>query len=337
MKQTFRPKQILITGGAGFIGANFVHYLLSADQSVQLIVLDKLTYAGNRHHLDQVSDPKRLYFYHGDINDAQYVGQIMREHDIDTIVHFAAESHVDRSIATPDRFVTTNVMGTFTLLEAARAIWLTEKQYPANACRFHHISTDEVFGTLSKTDPPFTETTAYAPNSPYSASKAGADHLVRSYQHTYQLPTTTTNCSNNYGPLQHSEKFIPTIIDACRQQTPIPIYGDGSQIRDWLYVQDHCRGIDTVLRSGKIGHTYNIGGNQERSNLSVVKTICGLMDVRFPKQAPHDRLIEFVTDRPGHDWRYAINMEKIQTALDFKPKESFESGLAKTIDFYLSK
>ena len=226
-------------------------------------------------------------------------------------------------------------MGTFILLETARTIWLTEKQYHLDECRFHHISTDEVFGTLHKADPPFTENTAYAPNSPYSASKAGADHLVRSYQHTYQLPTTTTNCSNNYGPFQHSEKLIPTVIAACQQQNPIPIYGDGSQIRDWLYVQDHCLGIDLVLRSGEIGQTYNIGGNQEMTNLSVVKTICAMMDDRFPKNAPHDKLITFVTDRAGHDWRYAIDMQKIHTTLGFQPKECFESGLAKTIDFYL--
>jgi dTDP-glucose 4,6-dehydratase len=271
----------------------------------------------------------------GDICDRPLVDRLLREHAIDTIAHFAAESHVDRSITGPAAFVQTNLVGTFTLLEAARAAWLDGKT--ADRCRFHHISTDEVYGTLKRDDPPFRETTPYAPNSPYSASKAGSDHLVRAYFHTYGLPVVTTNCSNNYGPFQHGEKFIPTVIRSCLLQKPIPVYGDGSNIRDWLYVEDHCRGIDAVIRGGKPGETYNIGGCNEWANLDIAKLICALLDERRPQRAPHERLITFVTDRPGHDWRYAIDAGKMDEELDWQPRETFQSGIAKTVDWYLER
>ncbi len=334
MKVKFTPKKVLITGGAGFIGANFVHYMLTTDPTVTVVVLDKLTYAGNKQNLADIDDNDRYDFYQGDICDQYVVNSIMHDHQIDTIVHFAAESHVDRSIDKPAPFIQTNVNGTFILLDMARQYWLTEQRYTADQCRFHHISTDEVFGTLTKADAAFTEQTAYAPNSPYAASKAGSDHIVRAYQHTYQLPTTITHCSNNYGPFQHSEKFIPTIIHACQQQQPIPLYGDGSQLRNWLYVTDHCRGIDAVLRYADVGETYNIGGHQTLTNLALAQQVCDLMDERIPKHAPHHRLIQFVADRPGHDWRYAMDTSKIQHALAWRPTQDLIDGLQKTIDFY---
>ncbi|MCE3237177.1 MAG: dTDP-glucose 4,6-dehydratase [Gammaproteobacteria bacterium] len=337
MKTAFIPKHVLITGGAGFIGANFVHHLINTDPHLNIIVLDKLTYAGNKRYLSGLSQHQQFSFYQGDIVDSQLIQQLLRKHQINAIVHFAAESHVDRSITGPSTFVQTNIVGTFTLLEAARLIWLEEQHYTDNQCRFHHISTDEVFGSLDKTDLPFSEKTPYAPNSPYSATKAGSDHLVRAYQHTYGLPTTLTNCSNNYGPYQHAEKLIPTIIRACQHQEPIPVYGDGSNIRDWLYVEDHCRGIDTVLRYGRTGDIYNIGGNQELTNLAIVKLICHKMDERFPEKAPHERFITFVRDRPGHDWRYAINADKMKNSMGWQPTETIESGIEKTLDFYLGE
>ncbi|MDX1607111.1 MAG: dTDP-glucose 4,6-dehydratase, partial [Candidatus Competibacterales bacterium] len=254
---------------------------------------------------------------------------------IDTVVHFAAESHVDRSIAGPAPFIETNLIGTFTLLEAAREYW--RELMLERPVRFHHISTDEVYGTLGPDDPAFSETTPYSPNSPYSASKAGSDHLVRAYHHTYGLPVTTSNCSNNYGPWQHAEKFIPTVIRTALAGEPIPVYGDGSNIRDWLYVEDHCRGIDTVIRHGRLGTTYNIGGHNEWANIDIVRHICGLLDEHLPAQAPHDRLIRFVTDRPGHDWRYAIDAGRIERELGWTPSETFASGIAKTVDWYLSR
>jgi dTDP-glucose 4,6-dehydratase len=333
----YRPRNLLITGGAGFIGCNFVRYLLKTDQQVHVFNLDLLTYAGSLENLKKLPDPGRHHFVQGDICDRDLVTRLLREREIDTIVHFAAESHVDRSISGPAAFVQTNVVGTFTLLEAARERWRGQADGGNGRCRFHHISTDEVYGTLRKADPAFTETTPYAPNSPYSAAKAGSDHLVRAYFHTYGLPVVTTNCSNNYGPYQHAEKFIPTVIRSCLRQQPIPVYGDGSNIRDWLYVEDHCRGIDAVLRRGAPGETYNIGGCNEWANIDIVKKICAVMDERRPRQAPHDRFITFVTDRPGHDWRYAIDATKISAVLRWEPAETFETGIVKTVDWYLDR
>jgi dTDP-glucose 4,6-dehydratase len=331
----YHPHNVLVTGGAGFIGCNFVRHLLASDPDIRVINLDLLTYAGSLDNLRDLPDPARHIFVQGDICDRLLIDRLLRKHQIDTIVHFAAESHVDRSITGPAAFVQTNLVGTFTLLEAARIAWLEEKTVAS--CRFHHISTDEVYGTLKSNDPPFTETTAYAPNSPYSASKAGSDHLVRAYFHTYGLPVVTTNCSNNYGPFQHGEKFIPTVIRSCVLQKPIPVYGDGSNIRDWLYVEDHCRGIETVIRRGQLGETYNIGGCNEWANINITRLICQLLDVRRPEHAPHERLITFVTDRPGHDWRYAIDASKMDRALGWQPLETFETGIAKTVDWYLDR
>ena len=327
------PQRILVTGGAGFIGCNFIRHVLASDAAVHIINLDALTYAGSLDNLQDLPDAQRHIFIHGDICDRALVDSLLRKYNIDTIVHFAAESHVDRSITGPAAFVQTNLVGTFTLLEAARQFWLHERQ--DSAVRFHHISTDEVYGTLERTDPPFSETTPYAPNSPYSASKAGSDHLVRAYFHTYGLPVVTTNCSNNYGPFQHGEKLIPTVIRSCLLQKSIPVYGDGSNIRDWLYVTDHCHGIETVIRHGRLGETYNIGGWNEWANIDIVKLICDLLDVRRPQHAPHQRLITFVTDRLGHDWRYAIAADKMQQELHWQPQETFQTGIAKTVDWYL--
>ncbi|NJM11256.1 MAG: dTDP-glucose 4,6-dehydratase [Synechococcaceae cyanobacterium SM1_2_3] len=329
------PHNVLVTGGAGFIGCNFVRYLLASDPELRIVNLDLLTYAGSLDNLRDLPDPDRHLFVQGDICDRALVERLLREQQIDTIAHFAAESHVDRSITGPAAFVQTNLVGTFTLLEAARTVW--QERNALNACRFHHISTDEVYGTLGRDDPPFQETTPYAPNSPYSASKAGSDHLVRAYFHTYGLPVVTTNCSNNYGPWQHGEKFIPTVIRSCLLQQPIPVYGDGSNIRDWLYVEDHCRGIDTVIRRGQLGETYNIGGCNEWANINITRLICQLLDQRRPQHAPHERLITFVTDRPGHDWRYAIAADKMERTLDWRPQETFNSGIAKTVDWYLER
>lgn len=329
---TFQPKRILVTGGAGFIGSNFVCYLLQHCPDLLLVNLDKLTYAGSMHNLHEVAHLPQHVFVEGDIANGDLVAALLRKHEIDTVVHFAAESHVDRSIAGPVDFIQTNVVGTFTLLEAVRQYWLQEKRFSAANCRFHHISTDEVYGSLGPQDAPFSETSPYQPNSPYSASKAASDHLVRAYVHTYALPATLSNCSNNYGPKQHSEKFIPTVIRACLNQQPIPVYGDGSNVRDWLYVEDHCRAIDSVVRKGQVGRTYNIGANNEWSNLEVTRYLTRCMDRRYPNKKPHERLIEFVTDRPGHDWRYAINDERIKMELGWRPMVSFEAGLDKTID-----
>ncbi|HET6384208.1 MAG TPA: dTDP-glucose 4,6-dehydratase [Armatimonadota bacterium] len=331
---SYQPRRALITGGAGFIGANFIHYWLETDPAVWILNLDALTYAGAPENLNSLPDPDRYRFVQGDICDEPLVNRLLREHEIDTIVHFAAESHVDRSIAGPKAFVRTNVTGTFTLLEAARQYW--GETADMSGRRFHHISTDEVYGTLGPTDPPFTEETPYAPNSPYAATKAASDHLVRSYHHTYGLPTTTSNCSNNYGPFQHDEKFIPTVIRSCVQQKAIPVYGDGSNIRDWLFVRDHCSGIDRVIRNGALGSTYNIGGANEWNNISICREICRIMDERRPAGSPHERLISFVTDRPGHDWRYAIDASKI-AKLGWSPEETFETGIRKTVDWYLAK
>ncbi len=335
MNRMYKPRKILVTGGAGFIGCNFIRFLLDKYADIEIFNIDALTYAGSLDNLEDLPAPERHHFIRGDITDRSLVEKTFTEFEIDTVVHFAAESHVDRSIAGPEAFIKTNVVGTFTLLEVARQVWLDKKGWDEETCRFHHVSTDEVYGSLGADDPPFTEQTPYSPNSPYSASKAAADHLVRAYCHTYGLPVTISNCSNNYGPFQHVEKFIPTIIESCVKRKPIPVYGDGSNIRDWLYVIDHCKGIDLIVRKGKVGETYNIGGENEWQNLEIVKLICSLMDLFVPDGAPHEKLITFVKDRPGHDWRYSIDSSKIQKELGWSPEEDFRSGIEKTIKWYL--
>ncbi len=332
MKQTrHTPRSVLVTGGAGFIGANFVEWLMSNDGDVRVTTLDSLTYAGSLDNLRGVVSNERHSFVHGDITDAPLVNDLMR--DIDTVVHFAAESHVDRSITGPAAFISTNVVGTFTMLEAARAAWLSGRN--KSDVRFHHVSTDEVFGSLNESDAPFSESTPYSPNSPYSASKAGSDHLVRAYHHTYGLPVTITNCSNNYGPYQHLEKLIPTVIRSALAQKSIPIYGAGLNVRDWLYVTDHCTAIDTVVRSGEDGETYLVGGKSERRNIDIARQICGILDDVAPRQSgTYADLLTSVTDRPGHDFRYAIDSSRIEAELGWTPLESFESGIRKTVEWY---
>ncbi|MFT4569794.1 MAG: dTDP-glucose 4,6-dehydratase [Hyphomicrobiaceae bacterium] len=335
-----KPRKILVTGGAGFIGCNYVRWLQDNDADVQIIDLDALTYAGSMDNLQGLPDPKRHVFIEGNICDRPLVDRTLRENKIDTVVHFAAESHVDRAITGPAAFIETNFVGTFQMLDAARDYWLGDNGdngVDAASCRFHHISTDEVYGTLGPDDPAFTEATAYAPNSPYSASKAGSDHLARAYFHTYGLPVTISNCSNNYGPFQHGEKFIPTVIRSCMEGKAIPVYGDGSNVRDWLYVDDHCSGIDRVLRRGRLGECYNIGGENEWNNIDLVHRICAVFDEIRPGAAPHKNLISYVTDRAGHDWRYAIDINRISSELDWKPAETFETGLRKTIEWYCKR
>jgi dTDP-glucose 4,6-dehydratase len=333
---TYTPRNILITGGAGFIGGHFVRYLLRSDKLARIVNLDLLTYAGSLENLKELPNPDRHTFVQGDICDQSLVEWLLREHEVDTIVHFAAESHVDRSIAGPAAFIQTNVVGTYMLLEAARAFWLHEKGWDAGTCRFQHISTDEVYGTLGPHDPPFHETTPYAPNSPYAASKAASDHLVRAYHQTYGLPITTTNCSNNYGPCQHGEKFIPTIIRSCLEEKAIPVYGDGSNMRDWLYVEDHCTAIDAVIRRGRVGETYNVGGCNNWRNLDIVYLICSVLaESKGQSEETFTRLIRFVEDRPGHDWRYAIDSTKIRKGLGWYPAETFETGIRKTLAFFV--
>ncbi|MGA1467557.1 MAG: dTDP-glucose 4,6-dehydratase [Phycisphaerales bacterium] len=339
---------LLVTGGAGFIGVNFVRRLLAAESGPQLTVVDALTYAGNRESLADFEDSPRLRFVHADIRDGEAIEALLRESDIRTIVHFAAESHVDRSILGPDAFIDTNIVGTHALLKSARARWLTEEPGPH---RFHHVSTDEVYGSLEPHDPAFRETTPYAPNSPYAASKAASDHLVRAYHHTYGLDVTISNCSNNYGPFQFPEKLIPLVLMNMLSGKALPIYGDGSNVRDWLYVEDHCRGIEAILERGEPGRVYNIGGLNEQRNIDLVRILCGVVDARFAAdpslaeahpQCPAARgeacesLITFVKDRPGHDRRYAIDATRIETELGFRPAETFETGLGKTVDWYLS-
>ncbi|HKA38296.1 MAG TPA: dTDP-glucose 4,6-dehydratase [Burkholderiales bacterium] len=325
---------IVVTGGAGFIGSNFVLEWLATEGS-PVVNLDKLTYAGNLENLASLKADKRHIFVTGDINDRALVGRLLREHRPRAIVHFAAESHVDRSIQGPDAFMHTNVMGTFALLEEARAYWSALKPPEKDAFRFLHVSTDEVYGSLGLTDPEFTESTPYAPNSPYAASKAAADHLVRACHHTYGLPTLTTNCSNNYGPFQNPEKFIPLMILNGLREKPMPIYGDGSNIRDWLHVGDHCAAVRRVLARGRAGETYNIGSRSELENVDVVKAICALLDEAHPKRAPHDKLVQFVKDRPGHDRRYAMDPRKLEKELGWKPAHSFTAGLRKTFEWFL--
>jgi len=328
---------ILVTGGSGFIGSNFVLQWLASESS-NIINLDKLTYAGNPANLAEISHDKRYRFLQGDICDRELIAELLVTHRPRAIVHFAAESHVDRSIHGPDDFVRTNVNGTFSLLEEARAYWSGLEESDRGEFRFLHVSTDEVYGSLGADDPAFTEETQYAPNSPYSASKAASDHLVRAYFHTYGLPALTTNCSNNYGPFQFPEKLIPLVILHAISGKAIPVYGDGKNVRDWLYVGDHCEAIRTVLARGKVGQTYNIGGQNELRNLDVVETICSTLDELRPDDAvvPHKSLIKFVSDRPGHDRRYAMNTAKIESELGWKPRETFASGIRKTVQWYLA-
>ncbi len=344
-------KSLLVTGGAGFIGSNFVIYWHKTYPDDRIVVLDALTYAGNRASLALVEDKKAFTFVHGDIRNQELVEELLRSHKVDTVVHFAAESHVDRSISGPDAFIDTNIIGTHSLLKAAKKVWMDEGGCPEEH-RFHHVSTDEVYGTLEPEDPPFSEMTAYAPNSPYSASKAASDHLVRAYYHTYGLKVTTSNCSNNYGPYHFPEKLIPLVIINILNNKALPLYGDGKQIRDWLFVEDHARGIDLVLKRGKEGETYNIGGINEWTNIDIVCLICRCLDDAFKANASYAlkfpgalsaikgdsaSLITYVTDRLGHDRRYAIDPNKVESELGYSPLESFETGILKTIDWYLNE
>lgn len=330
-------RNALVTGGAGFIGSNFIHFLLRVEPKVKVINLDALTYAGVLENLDGLPDPNRHHFVEGDICDPNLVSRIFIDHEIDTVVHFAAETHVDRSIVEPGQFIQTNVVGTFTLLEAARHYWLVENARRDEKVHFHHVSTDEVYGTLAPDQPAWTEEIPYAPNSPYAASKAASDHLVRSYYQTYQLPVTITNCSNNYGPRQFPEKLIPLMINNALEGKALPIYGDGKNIRDWLYVEDHCEAIWQVIKHGPVGETYNIGGGNQPTNLELVRTLCRIMDEIVPESPykPHESLIEFVKDRPGHDRRYAIDSEKVGHQLGWEPRHWLDSGLKETVRWYL--
>lgn len=342
------PETLLVTGAAGFIGANFVHYWLAAHPDDRVVGYDALTYAGNRASLESLDDNPCFRFVHGDIRDEALVTQLLRDEGVGALVHFAAESHVDRSISGPDAFIDTNIVGTHSLLKAARTVWLSGEGAPH---RFHHVSTDEVYGSLKPDDPGFYEGQQYQPNSPYSASKAASDHLVRAYHHTYGLEVTTSNCSNNYGPYHFPEKLIPLCITNVLHGRDLPVYGDGSNIRDWLYVADHCRGIERVLSDGVSGESYNIGGNNEWTNLAIVELLCARLDARFSTDvtlakrfpgAPGARgdsaagLIRFVEDRAGHDWRYAIDASRITRELGYAPQETFESGIDKTLDWFLA-
>ena len=329
---TMKPKtfkNILITGGSGFIGSNFIHLLVNQDYKVNIINVDKLTYAGNPENLKSIEKMDNYFFYHIDICDFVALEKVFMKHHIDCVVHFAAESHVDRSIHGPKDFILTNIVGTFNLLEICRKNW----NFSDNVL-FHHISTDEVYGSLED-EGYFFETTPYDPRSPYSASKASADHLVSAYFHTYGMPVTISNCTNNYGPYQFPEKLIPLIILNIKEGKPLPIYGDGKNIRDWLWVDDHCLGILKIIQGGKIGDTYNIGGENEWENITLVKKICSIMDEKYPRENKHESLITYVKDRPGHDKRYAINCDKIKKELDWSQSVDFETGLRKTIDWYL--
>ncbi|MGE5465545.1 MAG: dTDP-glucose 4,6-dehydratase [Methanocella sp.] len=326
---------ILVTGGAGFIGANFVREWC-AQSDVPVVNLDKLTYAGNPANLEPLKNDARHVFVQGDINDRALVRDLLAKYRPTAIVHFAAESHVDRSISGPAVFVEVNAVGTFALLQETLAYWQTLSGDAQERFRFHHISTDEVYGSLGADDPAFTEEHAYEPNSPYAASKAASDHFVRAFHHTYGLPTVTTNCSNNYGPLQFPEKFIPLMVLNAMEGKPLPVYGDGLNVRDWLYVTDHCDALRLVLARGRPGETYNIGGNSEKRNIDVVQTLCAILDRARPANGPHARLITYVKDRPGHDRRYAIDATKIKRELGWSPRVTFEQGLEQTVSWYLS-
>lgn len=332
-------KDILVTGGAGFIGSNFVPYFCEKYPEYNIINLDKLTYAGNLDNLEDCVNMSNYEFVQGDICDTEFIENLFVKYDIKGVINFAAESHVDNSISGPRAFVNTNIVGTFNLLESARKHWFNtpfESKLGYENCRFHHISTDEVYGTLGN-EGMFKETTPYAPNSPYSASKASSDFLVRAFHHTFGLNVTTSNCSNNYGPKQHKEKLIPKIINNCLTEELLPIYGKGENIRDWLYVLDHCKAIDLIYHNGKVGETYNIGGRNERSNIEIVKTICAILDKKQPRAngKKYEELITYVQDRAGHDFRYAIDATKIETELGWKAEESFDSGIIKTVEWYL--
>lgn len=333
---SLKKRNVLVTGGAGFIGSNYANYVLEHFQD-EVTVLDKLTYAGDLRNLEAAEGHAHYRFVEGDICDAEFLEDLFEKHQFDTVVHFAAESHVDNSISGPAAFIETNIVGTFKLLHTAYKLWMHGPNQIKEAfqdARFLHVSTDEVYGSLGETGL-FTEETPYAPNSPYSASKASSDMIVRSYFHTYGMPVVTTNCSNNYGPHQHKEKLIPTIIRKAIQGAPIPIYGDGQNVRDWLYVEDHCVGIKLALDEGMLGETYNIGGRNERKNLYIAHTICDLLDEIRPKSESYKEQITFVTDRPGHDFRYAIDASKLEGSLGWKAKETFETGIRKTIEWYL--
>ncbi len=330
-------KKILVTGGAGFIGSNFIRFLLAKEADVIIINLDLLTYAGSHENLVELPDPDRHIFIEGDICDFKLVRKILSDHEISIVVHFAAETHVDRSILGPEIFIKTNIQGTFTLLEAVRDYLSEQGTSKSKDFKFHHISTDEVYGSLNVNDPPFSEQTQISPNSPYAASKASSDHLVQSYFHTYGLPITITNCSNNYGPYQFPEKLIPLIILNAMGGKPLPIYGDGQQIRDWLFVEDHCLAIWSVINQGISGETYNVGGDNQPPNIEIVKEICAVLDNKFPNSqfVPHYNLVEHISDRPGHDRRYAVNIKKIEHELGWKPSVSLKRGLEKTITWYI--
>jgi dTDP-glucose 4,6-dehydratase len=330
-------KNVLVTGGAGFIGSNFICYLLGSQPDLVIYNLDLLTYAGSLENLKDLPNSDRYNFIEGDICDRDLVKKVLSENDIDLVVHFAAETHVDRSILGPEAFIRTNIQGTFVLLECLRDYWKTDSGKIRLDVHFHHISTDEVYGTLSPEAPAFSEDNQISPNSPYAASKAASDHLVRSYFHTYGLPITITNCSNNYGPNQFPEKLIPLMILNAIDGKPLPIYGDGQQIRDWLYVEDHCRAIWTVIQDGKPGETYNVGGENQPTNMEIVQEICRILDRDLPdsQYVPHDHLIEYVTDRPGHDRRYAMNINKIKAEVDWKPKVNLKDGLELTVAWYM--
>jgi dTDP-glucose 4,6-dehydratase len=329
-------KRVLVTGAAGFIGSNFVRFLLKKDPDVRILGLDILTYAGDRMNVEDL-DPARFRLYERDIREKEWIAPVMISEEIDTIVHFAAESHVDRSILGPEAFIQTNVIGTFRLLEAAREAWAKKKEDPS-AVRFHHVSTDEVYGSLRSFDPPFTEKTPYDPSSPYSASKAAADHLVRAYGRTYGIPFTISNCSNNYGPYQHPEKLIPLVVLNALEGKRIPVYGDGKQRRDWLYVEDHCEAILAILEKGKPGETYNIGGDNELDNIEIVRAILGELDCLqpLPEGGTRETLIEHVPDRPGHDRRYAVSFGKLWRETNWLPRRTFQDGLSETIQWYIS-
>lgn len=336
---SFRPRRVLVTGGAGFIGASYVRQLLASDPDVVIVNLDALTYAGCLDNLADLPAPQRHVFVQGSIIDTERVTQLLRSYDIDTVVNFAAESHVDRSIAGPQACLATNVQGTFSLLEAVRRVWLEEQGLKGDVLatrrRFHQISTDEVYGSLAAGAPAFTEANPYRPNSPYAASKASADHLVRAWAATWGLPVLVTACSNNYGPRQHGEKFIPVIIRSCLEQQPIPVYGDGGQSRDWLHVDDHCRALLRVLHEAAPGSTYNIGGDNEWRNIELARLLCRFMDEQFPQRAPHEQLIRFVPDRLGHDHRYAIDASRLRSELGWQPQVRFDCGLRATLQWYL--
>ncbi|MEH6515684.1 MAG: dTDP-glucose 4,6-dehydratase [Halioglobus sp.] len=340
---------LLVTGAAGFIGANFVHYWMANYPEDHVVAYDALTYAGNRANLETLEQKPNFHFVHADICDYDTVLNTLNEHQVNVLVHFAAESHVDRSITGPDAFIETNIIGTHTLLKAAREVWLSGGQNRPH--RFHHVSTDEVYGSLAADAPGFYEDQKYEPNSPYSASKAASDHLVRAYHHTYGLQVTTSNCSNNYGPFHFPEKLIPLCLTNILRGLPLPVYGDGSNIRDWLYVEDHCQGIEQVIKKGVVGETYNIGGNNEWRNLDIVELLCQRLDARFSADATLSQrypdapqanggsardLIKFVEDRAGHDWRYAIDASRISSELGYNPRESFETGIERTLDWFLA-